>query len=77
VRSACRQAGFVGSRVRAPQCIWKCSLVMCFVRSGLCDELIARSEESCRECVCVGGVCLFVCVCVCGWVGGWVGLCVI
>ena len=26
--------------------------VVCFVGSGLCDELITRSEESYRRCVC-------------------------
>jgi hypothetical protein len=27
--------------------------VVCYVRSGLCDELITRSEEFYRVCVCV------------------------
>jgi hypothetical protein len=31
---------------------------VCCVGSGLCEELITRSEESYRVCVCV-------CVCVC------------
>jgi len=29
------------------------SSVMCCVRSGLCDELITRSEKCCFVCVCV------------------------
>jgi hypothetical protein len=33
----------------------------CCVGSGHCDELIARSEESCRVCVCVSE-CVRVCV---------------
>ena len=37
-------------------------LVVCCVGSDFCEELMARSEESYRECVCV---CARVCVCVC------------
>jgi hypothetical protein len=36
--------------------------VVCHIGSGLCDELITRSEESVRVCVCL---CVYVCVCVC------------
>ena len=47
--------------------------VVCFVSSGLCDELITRPDESYRVCVCVVcGICVCVwcvwclwCVCVC------------
>jgi hypothetical protein len=40
-------------------------LVFC-VGSGLCDELITRSGESYRACVCLS-VCVCVCVCNCVW----------
>jgi len=54
-------------------------LVVCFVCSGLCDEMIFRPEDSCSVCLCVCGVCVCgvcvvgVCVCVCG--GGCVCVC--
>ena len=37
--------------------------VVCYVSSGLCGQLNARSEES--LCVCVVCVCVYVCGCVC------------
>ena len=46
---------------------------------GLCDGLIARSEESYRVCVCLSVcvcVCVFVCVCLCVCVFVCVCLCV-
>jgi hypothetical protein len=48
-------ARFLGSRVRIPLKVWMfvSVFVVCCVGSGLCDELIARSEESCRVCVCL------------------------
>ena len=33
---------------------------VCFVRSGLSDELITRSEESYSVCMCV---CMYLCLC--------------
>ena len=56
--------------------------VVCFVSSGLCDELITRPDESYRVCVCVVcGICVCVwcvcvCVCVCVWCV-WVCVCLI
>ena len=50
---AAEAAGLLGSWVRAPQSTWICSSVVSCVGSGLCDELITRSEESCPVCVCV------------------------
>jgi hypothetical protein len=44
-------------------------MFVCCVGSGLCDELIARPEESYRVCMCVCMcVCLYVCVYVCVYV---------
>ena len=53
-------ARFLGSRFRIPVCAGCSSLVfvVCCVSSCLCDELIARSDES-------HPVCVSVCVCVC------------
>jgi len=51
-------------RVHCLSCVCVCS-----VGSGLCDELITRSDESYR--VCVG-----VCACVCVWVCVYVCVCV-
>ena len=55
---AAEAAGLLGSWVRAPQSTWICSSVVFVVNcvgSGLCDQLITRSEESCPVCVCVKG----------------------
>jgi hypothetical protein len=53
VRSAA--AWLLGSRLRIPLKTGCSSLVLvaCCVRSGLCDELITRSDESYRLCVCL------------------------
>ena len=39
-------------------------MFVCCVGSGLCDELITGSRESCWVCVCFVCVCCVVCVCV-------------
>jgi hypothetical protein len=43
----------LASRVQIPPREWMLVSCVCCVGSGLCDELITRSEESYSECVCV------------------------
>jgi hypothetical protein len=54
VRRRPESARLLGSRVRIPlkACMFV-SCVLCCVVSGLCNELIALSEESYQVCVCV------------------------
>jgi hypothetical protein len=49
--------------------------IVCCVGSGHCEELITRSEESYRVCVCVC-MCVYVCVCMCGYVCVCMCMCV-
>jgi hypothetical protein len=42
--------------------------VLCCVHSGICSELIVRSEQTYKVCVCVCvcvSLCVYVCVCMC------------
>ena len=52
----------MGFRIPAGACS-SLVFVVCFVGSGLYDELITHSEESYRACVCMRvGVCILLCV---------------
>ena len=49
-RSSAVVVRLLGLRVRIPRMFVSC---VCCIGSGLCDELITRTEETYRLCVCV------------------------
>jgi hypothetical protein len=53
LRNGSAAARLLGSRVWIPLRAWMFGSCVCYVGSGLCDELTACSEKSYRVCVCL------------------------